>query len=788
MALVKARKTYGNTEIGGHATVQLGDKHTQNDIHLASVNTLQIFAINNELDLSQIVDAARRKRLRDTDEHDGRCSCPAKRARKEDFLMIGNDTTRKDYDHNMSLVPEALPTAQPIDKQEYLELDCVVSQLPDHDGLDENIEELPYTSKQAVVLAQDLQPILSQQTKSTLQEIYHLATARVSDKQPSTDQKLHFPKLLADFGKAMYTPLVKRVLQFHAPQQEFDVAPVKCHDTQLTTKTASGPLHDMAAAFVAILSFLACDHNGSNDSSKALISAQNGRKIPLTGALIAFAVARYLCFPQMARAISELSGDCLVLEDAFRVEQRIPMSHCENFSLLKALLTHRLAGSTAEAFLDATQFNLALGSRSGPLIHNNDWSVKGRITKKHRVVMAVYLKKSDIKCMDCQSDLVMKDTGEFFCYPCGRYFRNCASLSYLAAFAKKKQATRIPASALSLSQPTGGKEGSRPSPRIQEVEEEEEDSFDLDGLKNIDLRILPRRPVKRQPISVESEVESTNQASNLSGDWSETEVELFYDAVARAGLDFDQLAQLFGTKTPLTIHEYFTRLINSSREEFHKVADISNNHILGELKQSPPGNGSSNKRTPSTTHPYQMSETFAKRHHHCERIDSFNRGIWTWPGGKDHPTEPAIEMYLRCNHDGCRRIDWRTVHGLQYHIVKKHEQPKGTIRSLEKALAAYGVPVKEVEEAEERDGLGTGGTTQTFVPRDLWQMPITYEWDFVDNPHAPTTYSESTHQSYVEAHSQSPLQDYQMQLMLLEYQNKKRLMMARYKLESTGLG
>lgn len=121
---------------------------------------------------------------------------------------------------------------------------------------------------------------------------------------------------------------------------------------------------------------------------------------------------------------------------------------------------------------------------------------------------------------------------------------------------------------------------------------------------------------------------------------------------------------------------------------------------------------SSSKRTPSTTHPYQMSEAFANRHHHCERTDGLNRGIWTWygPGGKDHPTEPPTEMYLRCNHDGCRRIDWRTVHGLQCHIVKNHEQPKGTIGSLEKALAGYGVPVKEVEATEEMHGPGSGGT------------------------------------------------------------------------------
>ena len=121
----------------------------------------------------------------------------------------------------------------------------------------------------------------------------------------------------------------------------------------------------------------------------------------------------------------------------------------------------------------------------------------------------------------------------------------------------------------------------------------------------------------------------------------------------------------------------------------------------------------SGKRTPSTTHPYQMSEAFANRHHHCERVDSLNRGIWTafGPGGtQDRPTGPAEEMYLRCNHDDCRRIDWRTVHGLQCHIVKNHEQPKGTIGSLEKALDRYGVPIREVEEYEREHGEGTGGT------------------------------------------------------------------------------
>lgn len=163
------------------------------------------------------------------------------------------------------------------------------------------------------------------------------------------------------------------------------------------------------------------------------------------------------------------------------------------------------------------------------------------------------------------------------------------------------------------------------------------------------------------------------------------------------------------TETPPSVEPAAAKDHHASKHS--KSVDHTPARTSTSEEKSNAGNGSS-KRTPSTTHPYQMSEAFANRHHHCERTDTLNRGIWTWygPGGRDHPTEPATEMYLRCNHDGCRRIDWRTVHGLQCHIVKNHEQPKGTIGSLEKALAAYGVPISDIEETEKRDGLGSGGT------------------------------------------------------------------------------
>jgi hypothetical protein len=75
------------------------------------------------------------------------------------------------------------------------------------------------------------------------------------------------------------------------------------------------------------------------------------------------------------------------------------------------------------------------------------------------------------------------------------------------------------------------------------------------------------------------------------------------------------------------------------------------------------------------------------------------------------------EMYLKCNHDGCMRLDWKTVHGLQCHIVKSHGVPKGTISSLDRALETYGVETQEVEEHEKKHGLGSAGATADKGPR-----------------------------------------------------------------------
>jgi hypothetical protein len=124
--------------------------------------------------------------------------------------------------------------------------------------------------------------------------------------------------------------------------------------------------------------------------------------------------------------------------------------------------------------------------------------------------------------------------------------------------------------------------------------------------------------------------------------------------------------------------------------------------VMPSAKRHQPGPPAST----SGPHPpqYQLMK-YDSKHNQCDLFDGLGRGIWT--------SDDGVDMYLRCNHDGCRRMDWRTVHSLQCHIVKIHKQPKGTIGSLQMLLDRYGVPVSEVENCEKNYGLGAAGTMQT---------------------------------------------------------------------------
>lgn len=113
------------------------------------------------------------------------------------------------------------------------------------------------------------------------------------------------------------------------------------HEVQFPYKL-SGPPQDLAAALMAALALLVTNsrmQKGTHD----LASCQQDSRIPLLAGLRAYGVMHYLLIPHVARGLSELTNDCIILEDASQFQRRVPMSHCEHFTLFEAFLQSTLS-------------------------------------------------------------------------------------------------------------------------------------------------------------------------------------------------------------------------------------------------------------------------------------------------------------------------------------------------------------------------------------------------------------------------------------------------------------
>jgi len=223
--------------------------------------------------------------------------------------------------------------------------------------------------------------------------------------------------------------------------------------------------------------------------SRVLTRCQQDQILPLLSTLLGFGIARYLYLGQIGRTLTGVSGDCIILEDAFRKERFVPLSTCEDFSILKAFLDVHYRGTTAEVFIKTGRFNMMLGSRRGLVIRDTDWSSQGRIKPRQRVVTAVYLETDVKKCIHCTSELTLTGRGEFFCMSCQRYFRDCDAFTYFSRPVSPPVDQPQSAACLLMARtPTT----QNLLARIEEMEDDD-DAVDLDGLQNVDLRLKQRR-------------------------------------------------------------------------------------------------------------------------------------------------------------------------------------------------------------------------------------------------------------------------------------------------------
>ena len=163
-----------------------------------------------------------------------------------------------------------------------------------------------------------------------------------------------------------------------------------------------------------LLSCLTYRNVSSKVISKIVGRCQEDRMLPLVTWLFGLGLVRYLYLSQILRSLSGLDGDCVILEDAFQQQRRVPMSTCEHFSILKAFLEVHYQGRPGEPLVKIGQFNMTLGSRRGMAIRPSDWATKGLIRAESNVVMYIYVKTDESKCIACLPILEVTSMGKFF--------------------------------------------------------------------------------------------------------------------------------------------------------------------------------------------------------------------------------------------------------------------------------------------------------------------------------------------------------------------------------------
>jgi hypothetical protein len=391
---------YGSAEIGGNATVLQGDAHTSTALNISSGNTIHI-SVQGNIEWPSV---ARKRLLLDTEawEHDVRT---VKRKRLHSRGHCEDENLSCEVGQRLS--PENRPSRHETRSR---------SSNAQDQGLREQGVHLVNQILQDSGSGEQVS--LSSRENSEIHHVHALQHLRSTLCEDSQTNKGFLLTLVDQVRQNSLFPAIAKVF----PNPPAVLQREALHEATMLSSTFDtvapareyGSAQDLVCVFLAMLAMLSsreAGHGNNNNNNSALTSPSS--KASLIAGLITFAIARYLCVPSMLRQVSEWAGGSLVIQDPFMHELRVPKAHVEHFTLLQAFLRLRLSDTTAEAFIEAGQFNLTLGQRYGRALSKTDWSVKGRIGSGQRVVMSVFLKREDAKCIECEEQLVMSESGQF---------------------------------------------------------------------------------------------------------------------------------------------------------------------------------------------------------------------------------------------------------------------------------------------------------------------------------------------------------------------------------------
>lgn len=412
-------RTYGSSRIGGHASVQQGDRQVTNHIKIeAAYITLQ-----DALNLPRVRPSRQALRRRYARVH-------SSSDREGQRMKSGLKTTHKEGD----AIEETSEVAgfQGAEDEPQVEGSCgraegtgwrPCNQSTTFPGDSQSIAtqfignyfhsnagttlNFPARAAHRETIAEPKMSAGNTRFRSALSPASH----SVQTKDPSTinfrqrlSQASPFPKV-SSFG----LPLT--IKQPELRTHNDSVVPVE-GGSLIHPRQQSCTEHDLALLFAGIMSYIFGQTVSVNDVSIFLTECQQNHILGVLTCILGIGLYRYIV---TRCATTPLAVNQLILEDAYGRIRPFSTDVCMDFDILKKFLEvhyQDTAGPVGAALVKVGQFHVMLGSRRGKVFGRTDWN-RNLVKSGYRIVNSVYVNKEDAKCLTCATVMAVTGLGEF---------------------------------------------------------------------------------------------------------------------------------------------------------------------------------------------------------------------------------------------------------------------------------------------------------------------------------------------------------------------------------------